>query len=253
MEKKPMIFNFLSLLFLSIALGIPLQIMALYQHDLSSFLLIMSKITDLNWIMISFSIVISIGLYKVNKYVLFVMPILIISVFINNYFVSKLGFDFSQNETLLASILFLIPAVYIYKLDILDCLLAPQAHWWKRGPRRNIELNASIEGLGISMKHLKTFDISNTGAFILLSESEIKELSKFENRGKLKLNFSLSNNEVLYLDASLIRAGANKGHYPAGVGVRFNNVKLGNKWNLFRLTSDSLFNSFIYFYIVLLF
>lgn len=216
MQKKPWQFNTLAMIFFVIAISLPLQVMFLYGHDFSEINLVFNKLTILNKIIIGLCFVNSYLTFKTSRLVFFTVPLVIVSVFINNYYVSLYSEDFLPGITYIASLSFLLLPTLLLASKPWLVLMHPDRQWWRHEERFKLSLPISfLEG---PVKMLNSFDVSASGMFL----SCAKEL--FENGQLVQVTVPLTQEDSLSLHAKVVRKANSQGIYPEGVGLEFTNL-----------------------------
>jgi hypothetical protein len=222
MPKRPLLFTLLALLYAVIAISLPIQVMIIYDHQLSEWPLILAKLSWLNILVIMLSSVNVILSLNASHWLKYSLPFTIIIVGINNYFVSYYGNDFSVLETSMATIVFALIHTTLFFFKSSSILEHPSLRWWLVPRRHELQIPVWIEqndGKGISFK---TFDLSKTGAFIASTEPfhHLKEGDQF--------NLAVRGEDMTYsVKAKIVRKSEPRGHYPRGFAIQFEKMSLG--------------------------
>lgn len=216
MKSKPLFFNVMGVVFLALAISLPLQIWALYQvNDLGQ---IFGKLTHLNWAMAVVFTLMAMASFKVNKILLALIPFASSLVFVNNWVVQAYGSDYSPVQTLFASVCFsgLCATFYLPKFNLM--LQDSKHRWWIPKPRFKQSLPVQILYDDQKINGI-SFDISETGIFV--QEDHLTELSKIHVGEVLTMQINLPQG-LITCEAQVVRKSRLKeGNYPAGVGLKF--------------------------------
>lgn len=242
MKKRPTLFNFYTLFFLSVAVSFPMQIMAIYGHSGSEASMIISKMSFLNWTVVGVCLL-NAGLsYFGHWFLKLSLPISFFVVALNNFFVSKLANDFSPLATTLATLAFGLTSSYLFISKAKEVLNDQNKRWWLAPIRLKRTLPVWVQGPLGSPLLSKAFDISKSGAF--LSHPSLAEmgedLTKPINEGdQISLTLGLSGQKEFSCEAEVVRLCAPRGNYPGGIGIRFKQMSMANKWILDQILKDS--------------
>lgn len=237
MKDKPIIFKLLPIFCIGISIGIPLQVMYLYQHNLFEWKMILNKITYLNWAVIFIFIANAIASYRVSDSLKYLLPLSAIIVAINNWGVGRLGFDYTLSETLAASLIYSSITLMLIFAKGIDILQKPQLHWWKIPKRFSLSFPIWIQINDRKSFLAKTFDVSETGAFIS-AIGEKDNARDFIPGDKLYVRIGIAHHFEFCTEAEVVRqTKETKGHYPEGLGIRFKKLNL---WKRFTLNSALL-------------
>ncbi len=197
-----------------LALAMPLQIMLLYGHGLSEWTSIWSKLTWINNIIVLGLLVNAILLWQVSPLLKFTVPILLMLVGVNNYIVGFYATDFSMLTTSLGTFGFLLLHIPILDKRVRWILVNPERRWWRRADRYRVSIPLVVEGVRLHSVRAETFDVSESGLFILGHE-----MLSVGDWVSLKMTFdSLSQ---VRARARVVRRTEAAGIYPSGVGVEF--------------------------------
>lgn len=242
MKKRPLIFNFYTLFFLSVSVSFPIQIMSLYGHGPAEAGMILNKMSYLNWAVVAACALNAICSYNGHWLLKFSLPISFFTVALNNFFVSKLANDFSPIATSFATLAFGITSAYLFFSEEKALLDDQNRRWWLAPKRFQRTLPVWVQGPLGSPLLSKTFDISKSGAF--LSHPALAKmnegLTKPINEGdKISLTLGLSGQKEFSCDAEVVRLCEPNGSYPGGIGIKFEDLTLSNKWILDQILKDT--------------
>jgi hypothetical protein len=248
MKTRPIRLTALSAFLLVVALGFPAQIMVLYGHGPDEMVAIAAKLSPLNWAALALSLLSAWLLLRASSLLVVTLPILGALVVYNNWFVSSAGGEYSPWVTALASVLFLAGLVGAWDRESLNLLFQPRRRWWMTPRRSRTAIPIRVRVFGEPGKGLwrkgragggefygKTFDISESGVFIPLEETQPTARAKAAARDAasvLKASelgigsqcfVSIAIKELTYIQvrAEVVRTSAARGIYPAGIGLRF--------------------------------
>lgn len=229
MIMRPKQFYLASLALFAIALSFPVQVMVLYGHKWNESSAIFGKITTLNW-MVMLSLVVGAYLYfHASRLIVFVAPVILALVALNNYLVGQFAGDFSLLQTTLGTLAIalifsplLLPSSQVVLRD-------PTRRWWRCSPRVRRQISATLNPYVGDMIQAKTFDISKTGVFISLDES-VEHVPKVGD--KIRLSFNVNSMKKVRCEAVVVRHSEASGKYPKGLGLQFVEVNKKNEKGL---------------------
>jgi len=241
MKSKPIIFNILGLFFSAIAFSLPLQVAVLYEHEINSFYewhSVLMKLTPLNWAVIAITLLNGLLCFKAKPVIKYTIPLSILLVAVNNFFVGSWGVDFSFLTTWIATVTYAVLSysyAYTQGLEVID---HPEKQWWKIPQRFQKTYPIWLEWEGQKKLLAKTFDISKTGTFISALAGNNKFIPQdLQLGGSLKVLIGTKDGDI-QLHATIVRKeDQSRGNYPAGLGLRFNGVGIKETLQLKRLLS----------------
>lgn len=242
MKTKPFIFNILTVFFVGVALGVPIQIMMIYGHGPGELGMVWKKLTPFNLSVISACLVNAWYCYKSHPYLLVSVPVSIVIVGLNNWLVSRLGTDFNEQATLSATMGFAIASGSFIFTRALDAVNEPQLRWWQVPRRVEINLPVWIKWNGIDRPCLaSTFDLSKTGVFISsLTDGVIATSSELAPGSIIDVEIGTDGENCIQCQATVIRKEFKKhGHYPSGMGIQFKAMGLFDRFRLYRMLSPT--------------
>jgi hypothetical protein len=254
MKTKPKHLNYAALALLAISISLPIQIMFLYGHPPTEIAAIAAKLSPLNWMMIFLGPFVAALIYRASPLCLIAAPSFGALVIYNNWFVSKVGHDFSPWMTGVGSFLFALALGGVFTREVRAIMVNPSRRWWLTPVRKEVEVQVRMRVLNGRYKsgreefYTVTYDISESGAFIPfgrergsvreLFAADTKEISIKNNpkSSKAEVPFSMRNLAVgtqcyiclnlkelafVHCRAEIVRVTPSRGKYPAGVGIRF--------------------------------
>lgn len=223
MQHKPWQFKILALIFILIGVSLPLQMMMLYEHGLGEVHLAINKLTLLNKVIMFLCFASAYYTFKASRMVFLTIPLNIVAVFVNNYYVAKYGQHFLPGITFVASLSFLmLPAMLLFSRPWL-VLMHPERQWWRHEQRFNIQL--PIKFLAGPVEMLKSVDVSASGMFLSCAQS------LFEQGALVQVAVPIGN-QNLSLQAKVVRKADSSGKYPEGVGFEFTNAGVKERYLL---------------------
>ena len=165
MPKLPNYFKILAFIYLSIVVSLPLQILFLYDHDISEIKQILNKLNILNLFM-ALTMIINLPLIlNASKLLKWTIPLSIFLVTWNNYVVGQFAMDFSSNLTSSGSLLFASINTGLLYSPYRQLIINPNQRWWLRAIRKEIEIDVTIKPVRGHEIELKTFDLSKSGGW----------------------------------------------------------------------------------------
>jgi hypothetical protein len=207
----------ISILFMFLALGFPLQIMFLYGHGFDEFEAVVDKLTWLNLLCIAGLATSSILAWKASPALRVFQPILLVLVAVNNFVVGYYATDYSALDTTFATLGFLVLNIPLIHAEVRELLRDPTLRWWLRAQRKRMALPVQIDGTRLASIKAETFDLSETGVFIQNErETGIGDV--------ITLRLKFGTVHQFRCQGRVVRRSEPKGVYPAGVGVEFTNL-----------------------------
>ncbi len=226
MNKKPAYFIILSAILLLIVLGMPFQVMWLYEHPYRDLDLAIAQLPWNNWALMLAATVVSIQLFLVHPNLKFSVPVFCFLGFLNNFFVGLESPDYSLIETSTASLVLVLIFVPLLHPEQMKLLNDSSLRWWTRPPRAELLIPAQIKTKHNQI-HAQTYDLSESGVFLtfgsldLFKEQFETELSDFES---FEINLKLDQLQVFRCQTQIVRINNDqRGVYPPGVGLKFVN------------------------------
>jgi hypothetical protein len=232
MKTKPISLSIYALIFLGIALSIPIQIMMLYEHSISEISLIISKMTPMNWAVVASTLMLSVGCFRASSSTWFLLPISVALIFINNLLVGQYAVDYSPFQASLASLLFMGLSLSFLATKGQDAISSPHLKWWMIPTRHRIALAIRMVSPDGVDNVVRSFDISSNGLFLAKSsEKNSDELPL----GK-EVDICIGDKNGPTLKAQVVRLSKEtRGGYPPGVGLTFIHAKMWDKIKLWLL------------------
>ncbi len=238
MRKRPFILTLFALVFVMVALSIPIQIMALYNHGPQDWPMVLQKITLTNWAVITICLINAVLSAQAHKALFFTLPLSVLLVIVNNFLVYRFGTDYSGMQAAISGLFFSVFCLGVFQKDSMKALRNPHLQWWKPAKRRQLSLPVWLEIDG-KPQLARTVDISSTGAFLsTIGEDQADtniQLSANEAGSSLKIYLGLEERE-LAMEAEIVRfGGGGKSQLPSGIGVRFKDMSLAHRIQLWKL------------------
>ncbi len=218
MRKRPIALFIFSICMMGVALSFPIQVT--YLQDFES---MFKMLTVLNIIVMVLCAVTSAAVFKLHKSFRVLLPITVVAVIFNNWWVGYVGFNFEPLQTSFASLMFIGLCSVLLEKSTYRVLANPKLKWWDVPKRSKITvpvtLTPLVRGLPLSKK---SFDISETGFF--MQGLEPKELEQFNVGEKFVVCINFSKILKVRCEAKVVRKSTKKGIYPTGVGLQFEEI-----------------------------
>ena len=236
MRAKPKRLDALALFLLGVTVAMPLQIMIMYGNMPIEIGAILAKLAPLNWMILGLAPLTAWFIHRASPLVIVSAPILILLVIRNNWLVAEIGNDFSPWLIGMSTGAFVLAMGTLTTRETRDLLLNPGHRWWltPRRKRTIVPVHVVVPGLGEYSFDSQTFDISETGAFIIGVERASQAHEGQVLAGLLRkiaigtdCSVSIELNRVentltsIKCRAEIVRASEAYGQYPSGIGVRF--------------------------------
>lgn len=225
MRERPLIYNGLSLFNFIVAIAIPLQIALIFKHGPSEFNYILDKITFTNWIVMITCAMSSVAFYHAHKSLRYLIPLTMVSVFINNLIIARYGMDFSAETIFFSTIIFLAIQGSLFLAKESNLIRNQHMRWWLIPKRYPIHSKVFLIKGNEKILLGETYDISRTGLFLKydahFKEEHVPALTTGED---LHIEVDIDENSHIISDATIVRKSLAKGTYPAGIGMRFKDL-----------------------------
>lgn len=221
-----MTLTLMSLFHWGVAISIPLQVMWIYGYSPLEFEGIVSKLTVLNWAVMVSATLCGMWIAQASHMALKAVPVVIGLVALNNYVVGSYAIDYTFEQTAVATIFFVLVNVPMFLPKLQIVLRHPSRQWWRTPARQKIRLPILVGASSHPQLLTETFDLSETGVFIPLTEKVKTRGQAFNPAERLRLNFSLGALSQVTCEAVVVRKQAARGQYPAGFGIRFTKMPL---------------------------
>jgi hypothetical protein len=199
------------------ALALPVQIMMIYDHGATELFQVAAKISLLNWMVILSTMASASLLWRASPWARISVPVSIAVVAINNWFVGMYETDFSMMTAHVATALFAFIHAPLLLPKARHLLRHPHQRWWLVSKRRRICVPIFLGGERQVAIRTETFDLSETGAFIM---APAKDSSPASNE-RISVSISLGMYSQIRCEGRVVRVADAKGSYPAGVGIQF--------------------------------
>ncbi len=228
MSQRPKILIYLASMITAVVLSVPIQIFFLYEHDITEIQAVMDKITILNWLMIGGGLFTAALIINASPWVRYAAPALMALVAANNFLVGHYGTDFTQVFATMATLSFLMLNAPLAAPEIRQLFREPQKRWWLHANRKRLSVPVFVGGARDAVMRAKTYDVSETGAFIPLASIQDNKFVTsiptggymgIEERILVCLNFGL--HSQVRCEGRVVRRAPAKGNYPAGIAVQF--------------------------------
>lgn len=187
--------------------------------DFENYENVLQSLTVLNGLVASLCIATALAIYNLHKSFRFLLPLTLSTIVFNNWWVGNTGFDFSLNETTLASLIFAGLGCILLEKNSFKLLRNPKLKWWNVPARKKTAMPVSLSKLRGGFLEKKAFDISESGMFIPMQEGDDFKNYQVGERIELNLHFNL----ILKVrcEARIVRMSPRHGNYPTGLGLQF--------------------------------
>ena len=198
--------------------------------------MIVNKLTQLNWILISLFTINFMLCLKASPYLKIFLPITILLVALNNWVVSHFGTDYHETLTLTSTLLFSILCYGFFFTKGVEAINNPSIRWWLVPKRHLKNFPVWLESNKGNKILARVFDISKTGLFISSIEGN-NWFTKYFSLGEVvSIKLATSSGLELRVDAEVVRkASQTRGNYPEGLGLQFKGLTFLEKLDLSRI------------------
>jgi hypothetical protein len=227
MRNRPKILLAITFIFLGIIVSLPVQVALLYGHAIDELVQMLTKISLLN-LLVALSLVLNIPfILRASRWLSLSLPFSLIAIGWNNWVVASVGHDFSPSTTWVATLLFALLCGFVSLPVVWNLIKNPEQRWWLQAVRKAISLPMTLEPVRGSSIDMRTFDLSNTGAFV-----QVDDWSEFEYPMRegdvINVKFTIGTLNRISCSAQIVRRNYESGHYPAGLGLRFIGLQRGH-------------------------
>jgi hypothetical protein len=213
---KPKFISIVTFLLCCIVISFPLQIIMAYDYQWTQVSAIFSKLTPLNYLLMTLFLVMAYQTYYTKKSIYYFLPIVTFFVFLNNFIVAEYGNLYGHAQTLLASVAFLLLAISYYQKNIYQVYQDVKFRWWLTSPRFKKQYHVTMSFQNEKYE-TKTFDISKTGLFV--ESDELLQLFQIPNQALVNITIHLPDQKVTF-EAKVVRKALWQGQYPPGLGLQ---------------------------------
>lgn len=233
MAKLPFSLRVLAWFNLAVALSMPVQIMAIYEHSFFEWQAIADKLTSLNYLVMFAAVGNAMLILRGEKWALYMTPAVLGVVGMNNFFVAIYATDYSPFMAGLAffSFAFMHIPVALHQ----ELLANPRMQWWRTSPRQQVSLPITIGDVQGRTLISNTFDISETGVFMPLDLEQMNRQAEMED---VRVLLDLGGSNHLRCSAKVARRTVGVGKYPAGIGLRFEDMGEHERAHLRRILNQ---------------
>lgn len=229
-RPKPLIY--IMFILFGVAASFPLQIMWLYGHPWEEMPAVLQKLTLLNWMVMTGSVVAGVWIFNAAPGAQVVMNILIGIVAVNNFFVGYFATDFSPWVASFATLCFGALSWPLKSAEIDFLLKHPEKRWWRAHKRRKVSIPIFLGGSRRTQFRSETWDISESGAFVPVA-------NKLKLQERVSICLTLNTFQQVRCDGVVVRISEASGSYPAGVGIQFTNLDWTQRRELRRFLSKA--------------
>jgi hypothetical protein len=226
MKTRPKKLRLMAGFFLSIGLSLPIQIMILYGNTPLEVRAIFAKLAPLNLLIMVLAPLAAISVYRASVLTFAIVPALVAAVLKNNWLVAEIGTNYSPVLVGLSSGLFLATTLSLMTRETRVLFSNPEKRWWLTPQRHQMARMARIRMQ--KDRFLKTFDISEGGAFLTIDGKG----DDLDIGTTMPMSLILDKGFAIQCKAEVVRKTPATGHYPKGIGVRFTDLSILQRWLL---------------------
>lgn len=219
MRNRPKTLLVYSLSLILVAVSMPIQILFLYAHTVSELHLAFSKLTIMNFVVMSLLMATAWSAWHVHRSFSWLAPLTVISTIINNLFVAHYGEDYSPILVHTGSLLFsfFIMAPYL-NATFREILAHPGKRWWRSESRQVFMQPVTLFVGGRLITETLSFDISTGGIFLQSPDYSYYGLNSGD---PVSVRWITPYAEAVEMNAHVVRTTEAQGRYPRGIGIRF--------------------------------
>ncbi len=240
MRSRPLVLFFMAAAYLLIAASFPVQIYFLYEHTLSELPQVLSKLTILNWLVIAGLSTGSILFYRGSTKMVPAAIGISFLVLGNNIIVGLFGEDFNIYQTVLASGVFASLHLSLRNSEVQKLIQQPELRWWRTAYRQKLKIPITMRTKNYHQLIFDTFDISDSGIFVAVSNQEIAGLSGLTLNESVELTMKFDSLNQIKCQARLARISKGSGKYPSGLGIEFTDLSDKDRKRIHRFRAKLL-------------
>jgi hypothetical protein len=242
MRQRPMVFDLLALVFLLIAISLPIQVMMLFGHLPTEFSAVIHKLSPMNWGVAILAVACAVAHWRASPALWALSPLFIAAVAWNNHLVAKAGLNYDMTTTIIATVATIGVHGLLLTPMARKALLNPSMRWWLTAPRKRANLAATVWPVLGGELLTSTYDISEGGAFFALDES-----SWSRGRGRSMQNLGVGSvcavkvklgEKAIHCNGEVVRQCEARGNYPGGFAVRFKDLSRDDRRMLHEYMRD---------------
>ena len=220
MKYRPSGLVLYSFICLAIAASFPIQIAVIFELGFTDIFTILSMITVTNWVVMLGMVALAHAAYHGDEAFNWLAPLSLLVVAANNYWVGSVGETYTANQSMLATAAFGIFAYSPYLLPrARKALMDPKLRWWRADKRFSKEIPVTIvREDNTIINEVLTFDVSRSGIFL---QSALNDYYGLKNGDRISVRWDSPDEQPFERDAEVVRLAEPSGHYPRGVGIRF--------------------------------
>ncbi len=221
-RKKPFLISLFSILYLINPIYNLLLVLlnkGTFSQNWQSLLYLLSQGNVIIWLNVFLwisAIPLAVGLFFVKRWAWYYFLFHSTSMILISLFNANASFQPSRST--LVNLLILIPIGYFLRKEIRIPYFNPRVRWWQQAKRLKHSVHLSIHG-----HELKTYDLSDTGAFIATDQHE-----HFEPKKQYPATL-IYGDQTVEMNAVVHWINPKDGEYPQGIGVAFTNLSSGTK------------------------
>ena len=225
MTKKPIIFNVNAILFLLIALSVPVQLLFGLDIEMNNFKDIFMRLNILNVSIIVTFLTAAAMFYNVSRHLIWFLPACLSLVIINNLIMLNYSPYSDEMIVLIATTGFSLFTILTLKSNTIKIVKDPSKQWWRVSKRKRKFLPVNLMLGDKEFDFGRSFDISKTGAYIMQNINQFV----FKEGDELRLQIG-----DMSLKAEVVRISKMNRSYPEGVGIKFVDMSMTDKVKLYR-------------------
>lgn len=237
MKKRPRAFLFCAFCYSAVAIGLPAQLLFIYERPLSEVEVVFHQLTYLNWIVLCLSLICSVLVFRASQWSLYLVPLLIAFVGINNFFVGYWSIDYSAETAMLATLGFVAINLPLLRPKLVVLFKNPSLRWWLTPKRKRILLPVLLGSTRQISFRAETLDISETGLFVAVKETSSEQAKKLKPKDPISICLNLGAMAQLRCDGRVIRQVPGSAN-TQGIGIQFEQISASERRRLRRFLSS---------------
>lgn len=220
MKVRPPLLYLMAAINLALIFGFPLQVFMINEHEWKEIIPVFSELTLLNWAVMGVLAAQIPLILRGSRFLSMTVPFTAVMIAINNWIVSKVGFDYSITQTLMATAAFSATQCLWFHPTVRILFVNPAARWWMTRVREKMQIPIQIWTPDGMPMVTSAYDISIGGLFVNFSVESLQACG-LKVGDQIRLRMRLGSVYRLTVQAEIVRFAKARGAYPEGMGLKF--------------------------------
>jgi hypothetical protein len=234
MKARPRELTLLAIALIMIVVAYPAQIAVRFGDLPWEIGSIAAKLAPLNWACMILAVGNAVALYLASSWALFLTPVFLFTIAWNNTLVTALDPSIPWYLSCASTCATILLHSLMLSEPAFGVLTHPRSRWWLVPRRTRVSLDARITPVLGGVIFSKTFDLSESGAFISFQDAtwgatRPASLKNIKVGSYCSIRLKLNDVSALNCSAEVVRKAPPAGTYPGGFGVRFVGLSVGER------------------------